>query len=85
MADSASYPASVYGVPLSDTCKEVVDGLVRRTIPRETLLLAGGPWVFTREALAEALAQIAGREAEIPDMTGFCEAAHVRVRVLTAR
>ena len=84
-ADSGSYPVSVYGVPLSDTCKEVVDGLVRRTIPRESLLLARGPWVFTREALAEALARIAGREAEIPDMPGFCEAAHVRVRVLTAR
>jgi 2-C-methyl-D-erythritol 4-phosphate cytidylyltransferase len=76
---------TVIGLPVSDTCKEVVDGLVRRTIPRESLVLACGPWVFTREALAEALARIAGREAEIPDMTGFCEAAHVRVRVLPAR
>ncbi|HEV2013050.1 MAG TPA: hypothetical protein VGR77_04085 [Candidatus Dormibacteraeota bacterium] len=76
---------TVVGVPLSDTCKEVVGGLVRRTIPRESLTLARGPWVFSREPLAEALARIAGREAEISDMTGFCEVAHVRVRVLSER
>jgi 2-C-methyl-D-erythritol 4-phosphate cytidylyltransferase len=70
---------------MSDTCKEVVDGLVRRTVPRESLVVTRGPWVFTREALADALNRVAGREAEIADLIGFCEAARVRVRVLPVR
>jgi 2-C-methyl-D-erythritol 4-phosphate cytidylyltransferase len=72
----------VNGVPVSDTCKEVVDGLVRATIPRESLMVARGPWAFTRDALADALERVAGRDAGIRDMTGLCEAARVRVRVL---
>lgn len=84
-AASARYPVSVYGVPVSDTCKEVVDGLVRRTVPRESLVVARGPWVFTREAVADALTRVAGHEAEIRDMIGFCEASQVRVRVLPVR
>ena len=76
---------SVYAVPVRDTCKEVVDGLVRRTVPRESLVVARGPWVFTRRALADALSAVAGREADIPDLIAFCEAARVRVRVLPAR
>jgi 2-C-methyl-D-erythritol 4-phosphate cytidylyltransferase len=75
-------PVTVVGVPVSDTCKEVVDGLVRATIPRESLVLARGPWVFTREGLTDALERVSGREGEIRDMTGLCEAARVRVRVL---
>jgi 2-C-methyl-D-erythritol 4-phosphate cytidylyltransferase len=85
LAESEPYPASVYGDPESDTCKEVVDGLVRRTVPRETLAVARGPWVFTRQALADGLSAVAGREAEIPDLIAFCEAGRVRVRVLPDR
>jgi 2-C-methyl-D-erythritol 4-phosphate cytidylyltransferase len=75
----------VVAVPMSDTVKEVVDGRVRRTVPRETLVQVLGPWVFGREALADALSRVAGREAQIADMIGFCEATHVRVRVLAMR
>jgi 2-C-methyl-D-erythritol 4-phosphate cytidylyltransferase len=85
VAESEPYPVSVYGVPVRDTCKEVVDGLVRRTVPRESLVVARGPWVFSRQALAEALSAVAGREAEIPDLIGFCETTRVRVRVLPVR
>jgi 2-C-methyl-D-erythritol 4-phosphate cytidylyltransferase len=85
VAESAPYPVAVYGEPLSDTCKEVVDGVVRATVPRQSLVIAWGPWVFTREALADALTRVAGRETETIDMTGFCEAAQVRVRVLPRR
>jgi 2-C-methyl-D-erythritol 4-phosphate cytidylyltransferase len=75
----------VFTVPMSDTVKEVVDGLVRRTVARDSLIMARGPWIFTRQALADALAAVAGREGEIPDMIGFCEAARIRVRVLPPR
>ena len=78
-------PAGVVVIPMSDTVKEVVDGRVRRTVPRETLAQVTGPWVFDRQALVDAMSRVAGAETSITDMIGFCEAAHVRVRVLPAR
>jgi 2-C-methyl-D-erythritol 4-phosphate cytidylyltransferase len=75
-------PAGVVAIPMSDTVKEVVDGRVRRTVPRETLVQVVGPWVFDREALADALTRVAGSGTSITDMIGFSDAAHVHVRVL---
>jgi 2-C-methyl-D-erythritol 4-phosphate cytidylyltransferase len=70
---------------MRDTVKEVIVGRVRRTVPRETLVEVTGPWVFDREALADALTRLGGAETEITDMIGLGQAAHVRVRVLSAR
>ena len=75
-----AFPISVVTVPITDTCKEVVDGLVRRTVPRETLVEARGPWLITREGLSDALARVAARE-DITDMLSLCEAAGVRVSI----
>ena len=75
----------VVTLPVSDTVKEVVDGKVRRTVPRETLVQVVGPWIFDREALADAITRLPGSGTPITDMIGFCEAAHVRVRVLPLR
>lgn len=75
----------VLTLPMSDTVKEVVDGIVRRTVPRETVVRVTGPWVSDREALAHALAQVAEAGTHISDMIGLCEAARLRVRVLAAR
>jgi 2-C-methyl-D-erythritol 4-phosphate cytidylyltransferase len=67
---------------VSDTCKEVIDGLARRTVPRDSLVEVRGPWIFTREALTDGLARIEGRERTITRLVDFCEAAHLRVRVV---
>jgi len=75
----------VFTAPMSDTVKEVVDGRVRRTVPREGLVQVTGPWVFDREALVEALSHIAGSEARITDMIGLCDVAQMRVRTLPAQ
>ena len=75
----------VVTVPMSDTVKEVVDGRVRRTVPRETLVQVIGPWIFDREALADALSRVAAGDAQITDMIGVCQATRVRVRVLAAQ
>ena len=75
---------TVIAVPVTDTCKEVVDGLVRRTIPRDTLVDARGPWTFQRDALMLALDRI-GAGAEISNMIELCQAARLRVRVLIRR
>jgi 2-C-methyl-D-erythritol 4-phosphate cytidylyltransferase len=75
----------VYTIPMSDTVKEVVDGTVRRTVPRETLVQVIGPWVCDREALVDAMTRVVGAETVITDMIGFCEAAKVRVRAMPVR
>ena len=75
----------VVTLPVSDTVKEVVDGKVRRTVPRETLVQVVGPWIFDREALVDAITRVPGSRTPITDMIGFSEAAHVRVRVLPVR
>jgi 2-C-methyl-D-erythritol 4-phosphate cytidylyltransferase len=72
---------TVVGVPVTDTCKEVADGLVRRTIPRDTLVDARGPWIFEREALVQALDRV-GTGADISNLIELCRAAGLRVRVL---
>jgi len=72
----------VFVLPMSDTVKEVVDGRVRRTVPRETLVQVIGPWVFDPEALVEALSRVASGDTQITDMMGLCDAARVRVRAL---
>ena len=75
----------VVTLPISDTVKEVVEGRVRSTVPRETLVKVTGPWVFDREALVEALSRVGGSEARITDMIGLCDVAQMRVRALPSQ
>jgi 2-C-methyl-D-erythritol 4-phosphate cytidylyltransferase len=72
---------TVVGGPVTDTCKEVVDGLVLRTIPRHALVDARGPWTFRREALMQALDRV-DIGADISNLIELCRAARLRVRVL---
>ena len=78
------YDVTVIAVPVTDTCKEVVDGLVRRTIPRDILVDARGPWSFQREALMQALDRV-GSGAQVSNLVELCQAARLRVRVLIQR
>ena len=72
---------TVVAVPITDTCKEVVDGLVRRTIPRDTLVDTRGPWTFGRETLILALDHV-GTGSDISNLIELSRAARLRVRVL---
>ena len=56
--------------------------MVRRTVPRDSLVTITGPWVFTREALMDALDRVAGRDRDITGMVDFSEAARLKVRVV---
>jgi hypothetical protein len=89
VAKTLSFPPTlaveVFTLPMSDTVKEVVAGKVRRTVLRETLVQVVGPWIFDREALADALTRLGDEETETADMIRLCQAAHVRVRVLSGR
>jgi len=80
-SQGGGYEVTVFAVPVTDTCKEVVDGLVRRTIPRDTLVDASGPWAFRREALVQALDRV-GNGADISNLIELCRAARLRARVL---
>ena len=62
----------------------IVDGMVRRTIPRDTLVDARGPWTFRRDALMLALDRV-GTAAQISNLIELCLAARLRVRVLIQR
>jgi hypothetical protein len=81
LGEAADYPVSVVAITISDTCKEVVNGMVRRTVPRDTLVDARGPWLFAHDALERALETVTGREEGISSMLAFCRAAGLRVRV----
>jgi 2-C-methyl-D-erythritol 4-phosphate cytidylyltransferase len=76
--------ATVVALPVTDSCKAVVDGFVRRTIPRDTLVDARGPWTFRRDALMLALDRV-GTGAQISNLIELCQAARLRVRVLIQR
>ena len=79
------YPVRVVAAPVSDTCKEVIDGLVRRTVPRDSLVTISGPWLFTSEALTEGLRRIESRERDITGLVALCQAARLKVRVVLDR
>lgn len=48
------YDGAIAALPATHTMKEVRNGLIRRTIPRETLWQINTPQVFRRQALLEA-------------------------------
>lgn len=60
--------AALAAVPVSDTLKEVTDGLVKRTVDRSALWRAQTPQGFRREILAEALAGTTGTEVPTDDI-----------------
>jgi 2-C-methyl-D-erythritol 4-phosphate cytidylyltransferase len=74
------FPVSVVATPVRDTCKEVLDGVVRWTVARESLLDAVGPWVFSREGLVDALSRVHGIEDRIAGLLDL--AGRIRVRAL---
>ncbi len=71
------------GLPVRDTCKEVVDGLVRRTVPREALVDLTGPWLLSRAALTAALDNLA-TGASPQDPLSLCRRAGLRIHVVLA-
>ncbi len=72
----------VLGEPVRDTCKEVRDGLVQRTVARETLVDLTGPWLVSRAALAAALDR-GGTVARAADPLQLFSAAGLAIRVVT--
>jgi 2-C-methyl-D-erythritol 4-phosphate cytidylyltransferase/2-C-methyl-D-erythritol 2,4-cyclodiphosphate synthase len=50
------YGAAIAAVAVNDTVKQAEGGVIRRTLPRESIFLAQTPQAFKRDVLAHALA-----------------------------
>ena len=83
-AVSVQEPVIAVALPVRDTCKEVVDGIVRRTVPRESLVEVTGPWLVTRSALEQAL-QRSGSRGQAPGLLELFREAGLAIRVLAHR
>jgi 2-C-methyl-D-erythritol 4-phosphate cytidylyltransferase / 2-C-methyl-D-erythritol 2,4-cyclodiphosphate synthase len=76
-----AYGAAIAALQSRDTVKRVADGVIRETIPRETVYLAQTPQGFRREVLAAAVA--AGRSGvEATDEAALAERAGYQVHVV---
>jgi 2-C-methyl-D-erythritol 4-phosphate cytidylyltransferase/2-C-methyl-D-erythritol 2,4-cyclodiphosphate synthase len=53
---AAEHGAAIAALPASDTVKRVAGGVIRATVPRESIFLAQTPQAFRREVLRDAVA-----------------------------
>jgi len=74
--------AAIPAVPVRDTLKEVVDGRVARTLPRENVRGAQTPQVFAHAILARAHAFARERRLEATDDAALAEAIGAPVAVV---
>lgn len=74
--------AAIPAEPLRDTIKEVDDGRVARTIPRERLAAAQTPQIFARDILARAHAYAEERPIQATDDASLAEAIGAPVAVV---
>ena len=72
---------AVQGVRPTDTCKEVIDGVVVRTVPRERLIELAGPWACSRETIQLAVDRVSHDATSITSLLELCRAAGLRIRV----
>jgi 2-C-methyl-D-erythritol 4-phosphate cytidylyltransferase / 2-C-methyl-D-erythritol 2,4-cyclodiphosphate synthase len=81
IAGAIAHGAAIAAVPSHDTVKRVEAGVIRETIPRDTIYLAQTPQAFRREVLAAAVA--AGRSGiEATDEAALAEHAGFQVHVV---
>lgn len=67
IAAAANYGAAAPGIPLKDTIKVVEQGIVRETLPRETLCAVQTPQVFEVSLIRAALTRAGQEGAALTD------------------
>jgi 2-C-methyl-D-erythritol 4-phosphate cytidylyltransferase/2-C-methyl-D-erythritol 2,4-cyclodiphosphate synthase len=80
IAAAAEDGAALAALPARDTVKQGERGLVRATLPRESIFLAQTPQAFRRDVLRDALAHGDGSDAT--DEATLAERAGHRVRIV---
>jgi 2-C-methyl-D-erythritol 4-phosphate cytidylyltransferase len=84
IAELGDDPAGVPALPLRDTLKRAVNGMVTATVPRDGLHAVQTPQLFDRELLCRAHAA-RNPDAEVTDDAMLLEAMGVPVRLLEGR
>lgn len=69
VAEAAEMKGAILAVPVKDTVKQVMDGCITQTVPRETLWLAQTPQAFPARAI-----QVAHEQAEAAHFIGTDDA-----------
>lgn len=82
LAEVADSPAVLSAAPVRSTCKQVVDGTITSTLPREHLLHARRPAAFQRAALQRALAGATTEGRPGAGDAALCGWAGVPVRIV---
>jgi 2-C-methyl-D-erythritol 4-phosphate cytidylyltransferase len=75
-------PVTVAGRRVQDTCKVVIDGRVRHTVPRDGLVELRGPWIFTREAMKSAVDSGSQSFLKVETFADLCRVGKLRIRVV---
>lgn len=75
-------PVGVPAIAVSDTIKQVRDGVVVRTLARETLAELKAPWIFRREVLEGAIARARASGWRCAGALDLCRSAGIPVRIL---
>ncbi len=82
LAESLGHRAAAAAVPVKNTYKEILNGRVRRTLPREELFQLQGTWIFDRSALEQALAEARRRRFTDPDERALCQRSRISIRLV---
>lgn len=82
LASSEGMTGAVGSVPVKNTYKRVVDGVITASPPRDRLRLVQGPWVFGRDVLEPALAGLPSAVLDRCDELAFVREAALTVRML---
>ncbi len=75
-------PVTVAAVPVKNTYKRVVDSRVAETVPRQSLFLLQGPWLFDRAVLADAVGQARHFQWSVADELSLCQRMQLPIRVV---
>ncbi len=76
------FDGAVPGLPVLDTVKRVLDGVVRETVPRDELVTVQTPQAFVASVLREALRTVRANAAQATDCASLVEAAGGRIKVV---
>jgi 2-C-methyl-D-erythritol 4-phosphate cytidylyltransferase len=76
------FDGAVPVLPVSDTVKRVRDGVVEKTLARDSLVVVQTPQAFVASVLRAALGRAGDGSAQATDCSSLVEAAGGRVRVV---
>jgi len=81
LAVTAQHPALASGTPVKAAYKQVADGMVQQTVPRDRLVHLVGPRAFRRDVLSEVLERAAAEGSRCADEVCAARLAGVPVAV----